>query len=464
MPSVPVERLGAVDGRARTRLPNEIDMTIVDSGRKSRVAAAARTAGIASASSSPATTTPERAPVGGFAAHTVGEEHFYGHMLSGALAGTTEHCAMFPLDTIKTRMQTATTSAVAGATLGGSTAPSQSSSRWIGSTATTTLHRFNPVASIRAAAHGVVRSHGVAGLYRGVAAVGIGAGPAHALYFATYEHMKRASASDDGRHHPFHHAFAGACATVVGDAVQTPVDTVKQRLQMHNSPYVGVWDCVKRTVRVARRGWGAVPIVSDDAGDERPVHRHPLHRVRELEDRAARPDQRREGRRGGELLYAIHRGRFSGRTRRGDHHPARRGQDSHADALRGRRVRDVVHGGERGDAAGERQGGVRGDGRRGALQAGGGGGGEWAGRGAGGGAGGGPNTLGNRSVASSPSPYGSSNFWAVLRTIAKEEGAWALTRGLGPRVLFHIPAGAISWGTYEAGKRMLGITGGGHHH
>ena len=39
-------------------------------------------------------------------------------MLSGALAGTTEHCAMFPLDTIKTRMQTATTSAVAGATLG----------------------------------------------------------------------------------------------------------------------------------------------------------------------------------------------------------------------------------------------------------------------------------------------------------------------------------------------------------
>ena len=82
---------------------------------------------------------------------------------------------------------------------------------------------------------------------------------------------------------------------------------------------------------------------------------------------------------------------------------------------------------------------------------------------AGGGAGGGAGNLGNR-VASSPSPYGSSNFWAVLRTIAKEEGAWALTRGLGPRVLFHIPAGAISWGTYEAGKRMLGITGGGHHH
>ena len=123
-PSVPVARLGPIDARARTRLPNEIDMTIVDSGRESRVAAAARTAGIASASSSPAAPAPEPAPRG-FAAHTVGEEHFYGHMLSGALAGTTEHCAMFPLDTIKTRMQTATTSAVAGATLGGSTVPSQ---------------------------------------------------------------------------------------------------------------------------------------------------------------------------------------------------------------------------------------------------------------------------------------------------------------------------------------------------
>jgi hypothetical protein len=48
-----------------------------------------------------------------FVVPSMGEEHFYGHMLSGALAGTTEHCAMFPLDTIKTRMQTATGSTTA---------------------------------------------------------------------------------------------------------------------------------------------------------------------------------------------------------------------------------------------------------------------------------------------------------------------------------------------------------------
>ena len=43
------------------------------------------------------------------------------------------------------------------------------------------------------------------------------------------------------------------------------------------------------------------------------------------------------------------------------------------------------------------------------------------------------------------SPYGTSSMSAVMRSIVREEGAWALMRGLGPRVLFHIPAGAISW-------------------
>lgn len=35
---------------------------------------------------------------------------FTQHMLSGAVAGTTEHLAMYPVDTIKTRMQASTSS------------------------------------------------------------------------------------------------------------------------------------------------------------------------------------------------------------------------------------------------------------------------------------------------------------------------------------------------------------------
>jgi hypothetical protein len=64
----------------------------------------------------------------------------------------------------------------------------------------------------------------------------------------------------------------------------------------------------------------------------------------------------------------------------------------------------------------------------------------------------------------SKNPYGSSSLPAAMRAVVAEEGAAALLRGIGPRVLFHIPAGAISWATYEAGKRVLGIDGGGGHH
>jgi solute carrier family 25 iron transporter 28/37 len=68
------------------------------------------------------------------------------------------------------------------------------------------------------------------------------------------------------------------------------------------------------------------------------------------------------------------------------------------------------------------------------------------------------------SKIASKNPYGSSSLPAAMRAVVAEEGAAALLRGIGPRVLFHIPAGAISWATYEAGKRVLGIDGGGGQH
>ena len=44
---------------------------------------------------------------------------------------------------------------------------------------------------------------------------------------------------------------------------------------------------------------------------------------------------------------------------------------------------------------------------------------------------------------------------AVLRQIYLQEGSAALWRGLRARVLFHAPAAAICWGTYETAKRLL---------
>jgi hypothetical protein len=45
----------------------------------------------------------------------------------------------------------------------------------------------------------------------------------------------------------------------------------------------------------------------------------------------------------------------------------------------------------------------------------------------------------------------------VVRNITAEEGWQALWRGWKPRVLFHVPAAAVCWGTYESVKAMLAV-------
>jgi solute carrier family 25 iron transporter 28/37 len=87
---------------------------------------------------------------------------FTQHMVAGAVAGLVEHLAMFPLDTVKTRMQAVPHG---GASI---------------------AHAMN-YGTMRAAVSTVLGQEGVRGLYRGVNAMALGAGPAHAFYFATYE-------------------------------------------------------------------------------------------------------------------------------------------------------------------------------------------------------------------------------------------------------------------------------------
>ena len=73
--------------------------------------------------------------------------------------------------------------------------------------------------------------------------------PAHALYFATYEVAKEALGGNASGHHPVSTAVAGSIATIVNDGVMTPSDVVKQRLQVANSPYRGMTDCILRVTR-----------------------------------------------------------------------------------------------------------------------------------------------------------------------------------------------------------------------
>lgn len=103
-------------------------------------------------------------------------------------------------------------------------------------------------------------------LWRGVNSVVMGAGPAHALYFATYEYMKDKLAADDGNNHTLAFLASGACATFAHEALMTPFDgtvlpvmrfffmcltndhrflVIKQRMQLRESTYKNVRECAR---------------------------------------------------------------------------------------------------------------------------------------------------------------------------------------------------------------------------
>ncbi|MFH4978022.1 hypothetical protein AB6A40_004731 [Gnathostoma spinigerum] len=137
------------------------------------------------------------------------------HMTAGAMAGMAEHCAMFPIDSIKTRMQ--------------SLCPCPST------------HCNTPLKGLWA----VMRREGLLRPLRGVDAIALGCVPAHALYFSVYEKMKSLLTKSPGHSNSFAYALSGTCATIVHDAVMNPAEVVKQRMQMVYSPYGGSLECAR---------------------------------------------------------------------------------------------------------------------------------------------------------------------------------------------------------------------------
>lgn len=137
------------------------------------------------------------------AAANDGEESFFAmsplEAVAGGLAGFCEHTAMFPFDTIKTRMQ-----------------------QHVGSGGG---HRLGTIETIKAA----VKQESVFNLYRGCGPIVLSAVPAHAVYFGLYEAVKRWVGGDAS---PSQYAIAAAAATTGHDSVSTPFDVVKQRMQV----------------------------------------------------------------------------------------------------------------------------------------------------------------------------------------------------------------------------------------
>lgn len=154
-------------------------------------------------------------------------------MIAGGVAGLIEHSFMFPVDTVKTRMQ-----------------------------AVITTPQGSGMTAVLSEMRGMVRGEGYGRLYRGLSAVLVGAIPSHALYFATYEGMKNLFVKPHHHHHHHHDdddhedyvapnmfvtGLAGFMATCAHDGISTPIDVIKQRMQLYN--YSHPLQCAKKILQ-----------------------------------------------------------------------------------------------------------------------------------------------------------------------------------------------------------------------
>ncbi|KAL7731156.1 hypothetical protein ACLKA6_014350 [Drosophila palustris] len=134
------------------------------------------------------------------------------NMTAGALAGILEHIVMYPLDSVKTRMQS--------------------------------LNPTNSHLNIMGTFKNMITREGLMRPIRGASAVILGAGPAHSLYFGVYE-MTKETLTQFTSHNHLNYVLSGCLATLVHDAISNPTEVIKQRMQMYNSPYTSVVRCMR---------------------------------------------------------------------------------------------------------------------------------------------------------------------------------------------------------------------------
>ncbi|KAJ6202751.1 mitochondrial carrier domain-containing protein [Bipolaris maydis] len=112
-------------------------------------------------------------------------------LLAGGLSGTTVDLSLYPLDTLKTRLQSSS---------------------------------------------GFAASGGFTGIYRGVGSAIVGSAPGAALFFVTYDGVKRRFAGGRGGNEAAVHMGAASLGEVAACAVRVPTEVVKQRAQASQFP------------------------------------------------------------------------------------------------------------------------------------------------------------------------------------------------------------------------------------
>lgn len=141
------------------------------------------------------------------------------YMTAGAAAGILEHCIVYPVDVVRTRMQSV-----------GPQIPNQN--LWNAVVHLVKTERFRT--------------------FRGMSVVITGAGPAHALYFSCYENLKQIILRNEkctSTHRAMSHGIAGCGATLLHDGVMNPVEVIKQRMQMSGSPFKTSLSCAKHILK-----------------------------------------------------------------------------------------------------------------------------------------------------------------------------------------------------------------------
>ncbi|EIW72314.1 hypothetical protein TREMEDRAFT_66814 [Tremella mesenterica DSM 1558] len=155
------------------------------------------------------------------------------NMLAGAMAGISEHAVIFPVDSIKTRMQvlpSLSPSTLLQPIRNGIASPPVSA----------------PLTTITQHVRSISTTEGLRSLWRGVASVIMGAGPAHAAHFGMYEFVREISGGrKEGWWGVGGTALAAAAATISNDALMNPFDVIKQRMQIQNSPHRSVFSCAR---------------------------------------------------------------------------------------------------------------------------------------------------------------------------------------------------------------------------
>ncbi|ORX88347.1 mitochondrial carrier [Basidiobolus meristosporus CBS 931.73] len=114
--------------------------------------------------------------------------------MAGGMAGTVIDTALFPLDTIKTRLQSNL---------------------------------------------GFTKSGGFSGVYSGLSSAVLGSAPAAGVFFVTYEALKASLSGYNAGDSSVVHMTAASCGEISACFVRVPTEVIKQRMQTKQYPSIG---------------------------------------------------------------------------------------------------------------------------------------------------------------------------------------------------------------------------------